>query len=208
MSEEFHSGHFSSGRLYLRRDLEFATLKREHRARSSKCLVCFLAGFVLLCIIVLIFASIVMRVKRPNVELKSVTVKNLRYSNAPSPSFNATMVAKMTIKNMNFGYFKFEGGVANVQYRGMIVGKNRIGHGFANVMGTKEMIVTVDLRSDKASDSLSNDINSGILELSSYAKFSGRVSSMKIINSMKTAEMNCTMSLGLASSTIKDLICK
>ncbi|XP_065623983.1 uncharacterized protein LOC136065142 [Quercus suber] len=45
----------------------------------------------------------------PNVELTSITVKNLRYSNSPSPSFNATMVAKMSIKNMNFWIFQFLG---------------------------------------------------------------------------------------------------
>lgn len=79
----------------------------ETQARSSKCLVYLLVGFVVICIIALIFALIAIHVKGPNVELTSITVKNLRYSNSPPPSFNATMVAKMSIKNMNFRIFQF-----------------------------------------------------------------------------------------------------
>lgn len=131
-------------------------------------MVYFLAGFVVLCIIALIFALIVIHVKGPNVELTSITVKNLRYNNSPSPSFNATMVAKMNIKNMNFGYFNFEGGLAIMQYRGMTIGQSQIEHGFVNPMGIKEMIVTMDASSNKPV-SLGSDISLGILKLSSHA---------------------------------------
>lgn len=78
------------------------------------------------------------------------------------------MVAKMNIKNMNFGYFNFEGGLAIMQYRGMTIGQSQIEHGFVNPMGIKEMIVTMDASSNKPV-SLGSDISLGILKLSSHA---------------------------------------
>ncbi|XP_040988359.1 late embryogenesis abundant protein At1g64065-like [Juglans microcarpa x Juglans regia] len=198
---------------HLRRDLEFAALKREQKsraARSSKCPVCVLAAIVILSIILLIFALTVLRIRSLDVKLTSVTFKNLRYGVQKSPSFNATMVLEMTIKNMNFGQFEFENGLAYVKHRGVTVGKKNIGHGFVDARETMKLNLTVDVRShNKPSDTdLSSDIGSGMLELSSYAKFRGTLRSVKIIEKIKSAELNCTMTLNLASGTSKDLRCK
>ncbi|KAB1215400.1 hypothetical protein CJ030_MR4G025310 [Morella rubra] len=177
------------------------SFKDEHEeqrrvARSSKCPVCILALFVILCITILVFAKLVLSVKSPNVKLTSVTVEHLRYGNAPSPSFIATMVAEMTVENRNFGNFEFQNGLAYVKYGGVTFGKWKIGDGVANGKSTKKMTIKLDVMSNKhPASTLSNDINSRTLKFSSYAKLNGRVCSLKIIKKKTTAEMNCTMIL-------------
>jgi hypothetical protein len=206
MTKELYADRLSPAGGYNRRDdLEFSTFKHGDQRRPGKCFVCVLAGFVVLSIVALVFAVTVLRIKSPEMKLTSVTVKNLRYGNSPSPSFNATLVAEMSIKNMNFGYFEFESGVADIQYGGATVGKRKIARGLARAKETKKMNITVDATSSNASEI---DINSGVLELRSYARLRGRVCSLKIVKKMKTAEMNCTMTVNLISSTINDLICK
>jgi hypothetical protein len=208
MTEELYAD-----RRYLRRDddLEFSTfkhgdqLRRPARRRTGRCFVCVLAGFVVLSFVVLVFAATVLRVKSPDAILTSVTAKNLRYGGSSSPSFNATLVAEMSIKNMNFGHFEFASGAANVQYGGVIVGKRKIVGGVLNAKGTMKMNITVDVTASNVSEI---DVNSGVLELRSYARLRGRICSMKIIQKMKTAEMNCTMTINLTAATINDLICK
>lgn len=208
MTEELYAD-----RRYLRRDdLEFSTfkhgdqLRRPARSTTGRCFVCVLAGFVVLSVVVLVFAATVLRVKSPDAKLTSVTVlKSLTYGGSPSPSFNATLVAEMSVKNMNFGYFEFESGVANVRYGGVIVGKRKIVGGVLNAKGTMKMNITVDLTASNVSEI---DVNSGVLELRSYAKLRGRICSMKILKKMKTAEMNCTMTINLTAATINDLLCK
>ncbi|XP_059440735.1 late embryogenesis abundant protein At1g64065-like [Corylus avellana] len=210
MTEELYAD-----RRYLRRDdLEFSTFKhgdqadqlsRPARSTTGRCFVCVLAGFVVLSVVVLVFAATVLRVKSPDAKLTSVTVKSLTYGGSPSPSFNATLVAEMSVKNMNFGYFEFESGVANVRYGGVIVGKRRIVGGVLNAKGTMKMNITVDLTASNVSEI---DVNSGVLELGSYAKLRGRICSMKILKKIKTAEMNCTMTINLTAATINDLLCK
>ncbi|CAN6718652.1 unnamed protein product [Malus baccata var. baccata] len=55
---------------------------------------------------------------------------------------------------------------------------------------------------------LGSEINSGYLNISSYAKISGRVHLMNIMKKRKTIDMNCTMVLVLKNKTVKDLVCK
>lgn len=211
MTEDQRYAESSAG-LHLRRDLELAALKREQKrraARSSKCPVCVLAGIVILSILLLIFALTFLRIRSLDVTLTSVAFKNLRYGGAQSSSFNVTMLFEMAIKNMNFGHFDFENGLAYVKLGGVTVGKKNIGHGLVDARETKKLNLTVDVRSSsKPSDTdLSNDIGSGMLELSSYAKFRGTLRSMKIIEKIKSAELSCTMTLNLASGTSMDLRC-
>ncbi|KAF8379615.1 hypothetical protein HHK36_029056 [Tetracentron sinense] len=196
-----------------RSDEESATMaqsKELRRKRNIECYAHIAVGVVLLTIIILVFALTVMRIKTPDVKLRSVTVENLNVGTTASPSFNMTLIAEVSVKNKNFGHFKFENSTATVSYRGMTVGEAYIAKGRAKARKTRRMNVTIDVNSDRLTgvSNLSSDINSGILTLRSQAKLSGKVHLMEMIKKRKTAEMSCTMTISLISPGILDLICE
>ncbi|KAF8412184.1 hypothetical protein HHK36_000143 [Tetracentron sinense] len=195
-----------------RSDEESATLPSDEarRKRNIKCFAYVAAFVVFQTIIILVFALTVMRIKTPVLKLRSVTVQNLNVVPGTSPSFRMTLIAQVTIKNKNFGHYKFDNSTATVSYGDVTVGEAQIAKGRAKARNTRKMNITMEVTSDQLSgnSNLSNDVSSGMLILNSYAKLSGKVQLMKIMKKRKTVEMNCTMRLNLTSQAIEDLNCE
>lgn len=213
MPEDNQFQPLAPARLHGKSDEEFGVFKpraSKPPRRSSKCPVYVLAGLVTLAAIALVFALAVLRVEAPGVELKSVAVKNLTHGTSPSPSFNVTLTAEVSVQNKNFGAFNFENGTATVLYEGMVVGDEEFSKAHVESRKTKRMNVTLDVRSDRLwnDKNLSSDISSGSVNLTTYAQVTGKVRVMKVVRRRTTARMNCSMTLNLTSSSIQDLVCR
>ncbi|XP_059639487.1 late embryogenesis abundant protein At1g64065-like [Cornus florida] len=127
----------------------------------------------------------------------------------------------MTVKNDNFGGFKFENSSRIINVRVMYenvttIGDIKIGMRCVGSRDTEHVnvvaVLQVRMRSSGvlltlADEMLSSDINSGLLRLSSYGKLRGEVRVMKMIRTRATAEMNCSMCLNFTSRAIQDLLC-
>ncbi|KAK7307880.1 hypothetical protein VNO77_41322 [Canavalia gladiata] len=187
---------------------ETAIYKPIHQERSSKWFVFLFSAFVILCAVLLVFAS-VLRVRSPEVKLRSATLKQINYRASPAPSFNATLITFLRIRNPNYGAFSYENSTVTVLYAGENIGDKGIGSDRVSYRETKQMNVTVNVRSSKlpVTGNLSGAINSGMLNLTGYVKFSGTVHLLKIINSRKTIQIACTMNLNLTSHAIKGIQC-
>ncbi|XP_057443742.1 late embryogenesis abundant protein At1g64065 [Lotus japonicus] len=179
----------------------------QQEKRSSKCFVFVFAFFVFCCAILLVFASI-LRVRNPQLKLRSATLNQISCIN--SSSFNATVITyHLSIKNPNYGGFSFENSRVSVLYAGIRVGERKIHGDRVNGRGSREMNVSVNVSFAKVpvTGNLSSDINSGTLNLRSYAKFSGTVHLLKMINRRKIVEMACSMDLNLTSKAIQGVQC-
>ncbi|CAJ1927614.1 unnamed protein product [Sphenostylis stenocarpa] len=177
--------------------------------RSGKCFVCVLAFFVILCALLLVFASIV-RVRNPRVKIRSATSNQISYSvSSSSPSFNATVVIFFSIKNPNLSAFTYENSSVSVLYAGVKIGHRPINGGRVSFRKTKEINVIVNLSSAEipVTANLSSDMNSGCLNLTSYAKFSGIVRLLKIMKVKMNIETACAMKLNFTSHVIQDIQC-
>ncbi|XP_015896529.3 late embryogenesis abundant protein At1g64065 [Ziziphus jujuba] len=209
MAEEIQSWPLNPSRLNHRSDEENPVFNNIRKERSNKCFVYVFTAIVLQSIFILVFALVVLRPKSPSVKLRSVTVKSLRYTTSPLPSLNATLVAEISIKNPNFGSFKFENSAVSFLYEGKQINGKKTVKGNVSARETKRFNVSVEVRSSRLSEkqNLVNDLNSGIVKLSSLARIVGKVHLIKILKTKKTKEMNCTMSINLKNRTIKDLLC-
>ncbi|KAB2608703.1 hypothetical protein D8674_011871 [Pyrus ussuriensis x Pyrus communis] len=180
--------------------------------QNRKCFA-YIAIFVVFQIIVLaIFGATVMKIKTPNVRLRSVTVQSLDYSSSGSnsPFFNMTLIAEVSVRNKNFGHFKFDPTKANVTFGGVIVGQGDIIKARAKARKTKRMNVTIEVNSDGISDGakLGTEVSSGNVTLSTLASVRGKVTLMKMMKKRKTAHMNCSMVVNLPNQLVYDLACK
>ena len=180
------------------------------RDQSNKCFVYLFAVFVILCCVLFAFASTVLHARNPKVEMRSASVKQISFSNSTSaPSFNGTMIALLTIKNPNFGPFNCELTKVSVLYGGVLLGDMKLGSDRLKAKETKGVNITVNLRSSRlfAAANLSSDIQSSMLRLTSYARLSGTVHLLKIVNKRKTTELACVVNLNLTSHSIHDFHC-
>ncbi|KAB1204930.1 hypothetical protein CJ030_MR7G015236 [Morella rubra] len=185
--------------------------KDERRKRKMKCLAYIVAGVIAQTLIIVLFVLLVMRIRNPKVRLGSVTVEALSVnSSSSSPSFSMKLNAEVTVKNTNFGHFKFDSSTAKISYRGVDVGEGTIIKARAKARSTKKLNVTVSVSSSKVSTKslLGSDIKSGVLQLNSHAKLSGKIHLFKIFKKKKSAEMNCTMEVNTTTKAIQNLTCK
>ncbi|KAF8376760.1 hypothetical protein HHK36_031570 [Tetracentron sinense] len=198
--------------VHARSDVESATFQSEElrRKKKIKCFAYIAAFVVFQTIIILVFALTVMRIKTPDVKLGTVTVTTLNVGTAASPSFSMRLIAEVTVKNKNFGHYKFDQSTATFSYGGVMVGNALIPEGRAKARKTRRMTIAVDVNSTGLSgnSNLSNEISRGMLTLSSHTKLSGKVTLMKLMKKRKTAEMNCTMTINVASQSIQNLSCE
>ncbi|KAL0282679.1 UNVERIFIED_CONTAM: hypothetical protein Sangu_2937200 [Sesamum angustifolium] len=95
----------------------------EGRRSSKKCLAYVAAFVVFQTAIILLFVLIVMKVRSPKVRFNAMAVESFSSTNNNSTSFNMTMLAQVTIKNNNFGDFKYENSTLSILYNSVQVGE-------------------------------------------------------------------------------------
>ncbi|GKV23198.1 hypothetical protein SLEP1_g32956 [Rubroshorea leprosula] len=184
-------------------------MKEEGKRNKTKCLLYVAAFVVFQTAIILVFALFVMRVKSPKLRFGTATVGNFSTTGANNlPSFD--LEAQVTVKNTNFGHFKYENSTLIILYGEFPVGEVAVLKGRTRAKQTKKFDVVVAVSSSRLSSNpnFQNDINTGVLRLSSEGKLSGKVELMKVIKRKKSAEMSCTMEINLATKAVQDLKCK
>ncbi|XP_008349106.1 late embryogenesis abundant protein At1g64065-like [Malus sylvestris] len=178
--------------------------------KNKKCLA-YVAIFIVFQIIVITaFALTVMKVKGPKVRFSTIVTENFSSPAANSPSLSLNLVTKFAVKNTNFGHFKYQNSTVTIYYGGQAIGTADIPQGKAKARSTRRTDVIISINTDKLSGStnLGNDINSGVVPLTSEATLKGKVELMKIIKKNKSGKMSCSMSVNLKNRDIQDLKCK
>ena len=189
--------------------------KAKQEQRSNKCFVFTLATFVFLCAITLCFASLVLRVKKPLLQLESVSVNHMNYTtsspSSQSPPFNLTMVAHISVQNPNLGRFDYKNSTLKVLYGDFIVGDIEFQGGRVKGREDKGINVSLNLRWDDkvllSYGNLSNGINSGAFNLTAYTKLTGFVHLIKFLGKKKSTEMSCVIRLNPTSNSVQNLQC-
>ncbi|XP_022734344.1 late embryogenesis abundant protein At1g64065-like [Durio zibethinus] len=184
--------------------------KEVKKKKRMKCLLYIVLFALFQTGIILLFALTVMRIRNPKFRTRSGSfVDTFDVGTEASPTFNLRMNTQFTVKNTNFGHFKYELGTVTFAYRGTPVGQATIQKARARARSTKKVDVIVDLRSSSLSktNELGSDISLGVLPLASYSKLEGKIHLMKVIKKKKSAQMNCTMEIDIASKTLGNILC-
>ncbi|CAA2993031.1 late embryogenesis abundant At1g64065-like [Olea europaea subsp. europaea] len=109
--------------------------------------------------------------------------------------------ARVLVRNRNFGHYKFDDTMATIKNGDVTIGQFVIPESRAKARSTKRFYIIDDINSSSAGN------HSGVLPLSVEAKLRGKVHLMKVIKRKKSADMNCTMSINLATNAVQDLNC-
>ncbi|KAL6291585.1 hypothetical protein ACE6H2_009095 [Prunus campanulata] len=200
---------------YIRSDQESAVtadhaeLKRKKRMR---CLFYVTVFAVFQVIVITVFALTVMKIKSPKFRVRSASFSDFEVGNGTNPSFNLDMDVKFGVKNTNFGHFKYEDGIVEFEYRGTRIGQVNVYEARARARSTRKVADSLELTSNglsaKSQSQLASDISSGIIPITSASKLDGKIHLMKVIKKKKSAHMNCTMEIVLATQSVQNIVCK
>lgn len=170
---------------------------QNRKKKSSKCFVFMLAFLVLLSIGILGFSLIVLRINSPLLKLEAVEIKNLTTT-------NMTLVTGITIKNTNYGRFKFENGKISTLFGNATIGSRKVGAGLVNGREKRGMTVTVHV-------SMMMDGWDGsrmmFIKITILARLRGEILVLKKIRRYRTAVMNCTMNFNFSNQQVQHLQC-
>ncbi|XVE64765.1 hypothetical protein DITRI_Ditri07aG0128100 [Diplodiscus trichospermus] len=191
--------------------LQAIELKRKKRIKYAV----YIAAFaVFQTAVILGFALTVMRVKNPKVRIGKITIETMETNNtsaaAAAASFDLKFTAQVTVKNTNFGHYKFDNSTLRFLYDGVTVGVAVIPKARAKARSTKRLDVTVEVNSRAltSTTALGSELSSNVLTLKSQAKLKGKVELMKVMKKSKSPEMNCTLTFNVSSKKLQDLKCK
>lgn len=191
---------------------------RKEEKESSKCLVYALVVFVAILFIWLVFASIVLRVVDPQIQLKSARLMHntKNHSFSSTSSLNVTMIARVSLTNPNlFGRFYYGNSRVSVLYGASIVGAWELEGARLEGRETKEIDFVVHMsfstklvvvKRNLTNDTTHSD-SAGMLKLRSYAKLSGTVHVLNMVNKKKTIEVACILNLNLTSYSTQHFQC-
>ena len=200
---------------HTRSDEESASLQSKELKRKKRIkYAVYIAAFaVFQTAVILVFALTVMRVKNPKVRIGRVTIETMETNNtgaASSASFDLKFIAQVTVKNTNFGHYRFDNSTLRFLYDGVIVGEAIIPKARARARSTKRLDVTVEVNSRvlTSTTGLDSELSSNVLTLNSQAKLKGKVELMKVMKTKKSPEMNCTLTFNVSTRNLQDLKCK
>ena len=178
------------------------------KKKRMKCVAYIVTFAVFQTIIIVVFALFVMRFKSPKFRVRDASfVSTFNFTNA---SFDLVMDTQFTIKNTNFGHFKYENGIVKFSYDGMIVGEAKLDEARARARSTKKVYALVTLSSSDlpTNSKLTSDLGGGILPLTSNSNLDGKILLMKVIKKKKSALMDCTLEVNLGMKKIQNVQCK
>lgn len=188
-------------------------MEQEKRRKRLK-LAAYIAAFaVFQVIVILVFVLVIMKVRTPKFRVGTPSIQALTSNVGPAASsFNMTLIAPFRLKNPNFGPYKYDSTTVVFNYGAAVVGQVAIPKGKANFKSTQKFDATVGLNSNSlsnaSSSSLSTELTSGVLTLTSSAKLNGKVQLMLIFKKKKSTSMDCTMTISTASRTVQSVTCK
>lgn len=190
---------------------QYEDLRSRPRRSRTKIIVFIVLLIVIHSIIIVTLDLTIFRIRTPKYRLKSVTMDNLVVSTSTnSPSFRMKLDADVTIKNKNFGPYKYHDCYMTLSYRGKRVGEAFIKEAGAKALSTKVLKVSLNVTYSAGSDgsSLRNDISSGSLGLSSKSEMRGQVEVLKVLKrDNKYPKMDCSITIDLAEKVVRDLKC-
>ncbi|XP_071933441.1 late embryogenesis abundant protein At1g64065-like [Coffea arabica] len=161
--------------------------------------------------IIVLFTQTIMKIRTPRFRMVSATFDNFTVGTPSSPSFDLNMNAQLGVKNTNFGNFRYPSTTMYLYYRGSQVGEALIPKANVGWRTTRKFGVVVKLSSANLTSNsqvLADDINAGVLPITSQSDLRGKVRLTFIFKKKKSSKMNCTMDVFTATQQLSNISCK
>ncbi|TXG47089.1 hypothetical protein EZV62_026383 [Acer yangbiense] len=168
--------------------------------------------FIILLVVFIILFLTLLKPKEPKIVTQSVTLENFNLVGlwpAVKIQLNVTLGMVLTINNRNYGGFKYQDGVAYVNYHGVLVAEAPIENGSIPARGRHNISSSMTIFADKVigNSNFEGDHRSGVLNFSASTTLHGKVSMLKYFKMKAASHSSCDISIFVQNETI-DSDCK
>ncbi|CAH9111245.1 unnamed protein product [Cuscuta europaea] len=158
---------------------------------------------------ILVLSLVIMKVKTPNVRLRSAAFLNLDVSNS---SFKGTLKAEFGIKNPNFGPFKYQNSSVQLFYMDShLVGEAGVVKGKVGFRSTKKIDFLVNFSSNNVAAGqnprLRREPSLGAVTLTVRSKLEGKVTLMMFLKRKRTGDVDCILTIDLHKKIVREFKC-
>ncbi|KAL7146238.1 hypothetical protein ABFS83_06G026900 [Erythranthe nasuta] len=181
-----------------------------HKRKITQCLLCIALFAIFQIAVVVIFSLTVMKIRNPRFRIRSAHLTNFNAGTPANPAFTGKLNAEFSVKNANFGRYKYMDTTVDFFYRGTRVGEVFVGESRAGWRTTKKFNISVDLSlaNARANPQLASDLNAGVVPISSEARMIGSVELLFVLKKNRSTCLNCTMEIVTATQQIRNILCK
>ncbi|KAL8544140.1 hypothetical protein ACS0TY_004608 [Phlomoides rotata] len=171
---------------------EASELRRQKKRKWIKFIIFFVVSNV---VINSIMAVTIQKARNPKFRIREANVTN--FSNGGVPRLDLVF----TLKNTNFGTYKYPNATLVFTHLGVEVGRADVKNNKVGWRKTKKFRLSVDLN-------LGNDLNSAVYPINAQGKLRGKAAIMLMMNKRKGADLNCTMDIVRTTQQISTIACK
>ncbi|KAH6760551.1 hypothetical protein C2S52_008966 [Perilla frutescens var. hirtella] len=213
MAEKQQQSAYQAANGYVRSsDTEAAAAHDARELRKKKRTKCFL--YIVLFVIfqtgvITLFALTVMKVKTPKFRVRGATFTSFNIGAPANPSLQVSMIPQFSVKNTNFGRYKYRNTTVEFLYRGVKIADVAVPNSKAGWRSTKRFSVpAVDINLSGRPE-LGSDLSAGVVPITTRAQMRGRVELMFIMKKNRATNMDCSMEIVTATpQTIRNIVCK
>ncbi|KAL7107017.1 hypothetical protein ACP275_06G027300 [Erythranthe tilingii] len=187
-----------------------APARELHKRKRTQCLIYIALLAIFQIAVVTIFSLTVMKIRNPRFRIRSAHLTNFNAGTPASAAFTGKLNAEFSVKNANFGRYKYMDTTVDFFYRGTRVGEVFVRESRAGWRTTKKFNVAVDLSlaNARANPHLASDLNAGVVPISSEARMIGSVELLFVLKKNRSTGLNCTMEIVTATQQIRNILCK
>ncbi|KAL1552810.1 hypothetical protein AAHA92_13566 [Salvia divinorum] len=186
-----------------------AATRDQRKKKRTKCILYILLFIVFQTAIITVFALTIMKVRTPRFHIRAGAITDFSAGTAASPSLRATVTPEFTVKNANFGRYKYRDTTVEFFYRGTRVGQVAVPNSKAGWRSTKRFALSAVELSISGSPELAADLTAGVVPITSTARMGGKVELIFIMKKNKATNMNCTMNIVTATpQNFMNIACK
>ncbi|XP_051143434.1 uncharacterized protein LOC127259866 [Andrographis paniculata] len=182
--------------------------RQPHKNNYIKCLLYLIVFLVFHAVIILVFALVITKVRTPKFHVRTVTFRNVTQQS--NGSFTAVATAELSLRNANFGRYRYRSTTVAFFYKGMQVGAAEVAASSVGWQSTKKLEATAaDWKLGVAAEDLpAGYLPAGALHVTSRAVLVGRVEVIFVMKKKRSAEMECGMDVVAALPEVRNVVCR
>ncbi|KAL3834303.1 hypothetical protein ACJIZ3_009039 [Penstemon smallii] len=189
------------------------TREREQRKKKRTKWLLYIVLFAIFhAAVIAVLAVTVLKVRTPRFRIRSATLHNFNLDTTINPSLSARMNAEFSIRNANFGRYRYQNGVVRFLYHGTPVGEVIIRNARVHWRSSRRFNVALDLDFANAArvnnSQFARDMGSGVVPIRSESRLRGRVDLLFFMRRNRASNMNCSMEIITATQQLRNIVCK
>ncbi|KAI3740952.1 hypothetical protein L2E82_31427 [Cichorium intybus] len=181
------------------------------KSRRPWKICCAVTTVLLIIIIVTAFTLYftLLKPKQPKITTQKVTLESFIINAFDTTDANVTLGVTVTVKNPNYGGFKYGNSTAYVSYRGDVVAEAPIMEDFIPARGQRDVSTTVLVVGKRllTNSNFRKDMQSNVLNITSSTTLNGKAIVMKVFKKKATSYSSCDVSINFLDNNTTS-ICK